>query len=76
MGQFYFGDPAAKRVRITSALTVMGWSMHHRQDRHMVVRAVQMAVWQRSVSGVNYLDRSATIILAGVKGFGSVTSSS
>jgi len=27
---------------------VMGWSMHHRQDRHMVVRAVQMAVWQRS----------------------------
>ena len=42
----------------------------------MVVRAVQMAVWQRSVSGVNYLDRSATIILAGVKGFGSVTSSS
>lgn len=26
---------------------VMGWSMHHRQDRHMVVRAVQMAVWLR-----------------------------
>lgn len=26
---------------------VVGWSMHHRQDRHMVVRAVQMAVWQR-----------------------------
>jgi len=26
---------------------IMGWSMHHRQDRHMVVRAVQMAVWQR-----------------------------
>lgn len=26
---------------------VPGWSMHHRQDRHMVVRAVQMAVWQR-----------------------------
>ncbi len=26
---------------------VLGWSMHHRQDRHMVVRAVQMAVWQR-----------------------------
>ena len=23
---------------------VMGWSMHHREDRHMVVRAVQMAV--------------------------------
>lgn len=27
------------------------------------------------LSGVNYLDRSATIILAGVMGFGSVTSS-
>lgn len=26
---------------------VMGWSMHHRQDRHMVVQAVRMAVWQR-----------------------------
>lgn len=29
---------------------VVGWSMHHRQDRHMVERAVQMAVWQRSGS--------------------------
>jgi len=26
---------------------VIGWSMHHRQDRHMVMRAVEMAVWQR-----------------------------
>lgn len=26
---------------------VMGWSMHHGQDRHMVVRAIQAAVWQR-----------------------------
>jgi len=26
---------------------VIGWSMHHRQDRHMAIRAVQMAVWQR-----------------------------
>jgi putative transposase len=26
---------------------VIGWSMHHRQDRHMVIRAVEMAVWQR-----------------------------
>lgn len=26
---------------------VVGWSMHHRQDRHMAVRAVEMAVWQR-----------------------------
>jgi putative transposase len=29
---------------------VVGWSMHHRQDRHMVIRAVQMAVWQRQDS--------------------------
>lgn len=27
---------------------VIGWSMHHRQDRYMVIRAVEMAVWQRS----------------------------
>jgi putative transposase len=26
---------------------VIGWSMHQRQDRHMVIRAVEMAVWQR-----------------------------
>jgi len=26
---------------------VMGCSMHHRQDRQMVIRAVEMAVWQR-----------------------------
>lgn len=26
---------------------VIGWSMHHRQDRQMVMRAVEMAVWQR-----------------------------
>lgn len=30
---------------------VLGWSMHHLQDRHMVVRAVQMAVWQRQNTG-------------------------
>ena len=29
---------------------VVGWSMHHRQDRQMVIRAVQMAVWQRQGS--------------------------
>ena len=29
---------------------VVGWSMHHRQDRQMVIRAVQMAVWQRQDS--------------------------
>jgi putative transposase len=26
---------------------VLGWSMHHRQDRQMVMRAVEMAIWQR-----------------------------
>ena len=26
---------------------VVGWSMHHRQDRRMVMRAVEMAVWQK-----------------------------
>ena len=30
---------------------VVGWSMHHRQDRRMVIRAAQMAVWQRQGSG-------------------------
>jgi len=29
---------------------VIGWSMHHRQDRQMVIRAVEMAVWQRQGS--------------------------
>lgn len=26
---------------------IVGWSMHHRQDRQMVIRAIEMAVWQR-----------------------------
>ncbi len=26
---------------------VVGWSIHHRQDRQMVIRAIEMAVWQR-----------------------------
>ena len=26
---------------------IVGWSMHQRQDRQMMIRAVQMAVWQR-----------------------------
>lgn len=26
---------------------VVGWSMHHSQDRKMVLRAVEMAIWQR-----------------------------
>lgn len=30
---------------------ILGWSMHHRQDRHMVVKAVEMAHWQRQHSG-------------------------
>lgn len=43
---------------------VMGWSMHHRQDRHMVVRAVQMAVWQRQGSSelILHSDRGGQFI--------------
>lgn len=26
---------------------VIGWSMHHRQDRQMLIRAVEIAIWQR-----------------------------
>ncbi|MEX2131498.1 MAG: IS3 family transposase [Pseudohongiellaceae bacterium] len=26
---------------------IVGWSMHHRQDRQMMIRAVEMALWQR-----------------------------
>jgi putative transposase len=26
---------------------VIGWSMHHRQDRQMLIRAVEMAIRQR-----------------------------
>jgi len=26
---------------------IAGWSIYHRQDRQMVIRAVQMAVWQQ-----------------------------
>jgi putative transposase len=29
---------------------VVGWSMHHRQDRQMVIRAIEMAVWQRQAN--------------------------
>ncbi|MCG8523736.1 MAG: IS3 family transposase [Pseudomonadales bacterium] len=38
---------------------IVGWSMHHRQDRHMVIRAVEMAVWQRQgkVSVILHSDR-------------------
>lgn len=30
---------------------VVEWSMHHRQDRQMVIRAIEMAVWQREGQG-------------------------
>lgn len=29
---------------------IVGWSMHHRQDRHMVLKAVEMAQWQRQTN--------------------------
>lgn len=40
---------------------VIGWSMHHRQDRQMVLRAVEMAVWQRqgSSSVILHSDRGS-----------------
>lgn len=43
---------------------VIGWSMHHRQDRHMVIRAVEMAVWQRKGdwSVVLHSDRGSQFI--------------
>lgn len=43
---------------------VVGWSMHHRQDRHMVVRAVQMAVWQRGADAevILHSDRGGQFI--------------
>ena len=43
---------------------VLGWSMHHRQDRHLVVRAVQGAVWQRQgdAEGILHSDRGAQFI--------------
>ena len=34
---------------------VIGWSMHHRQDRQMVMRAVEMAVWQKQGGGASIL---------------------
>ena len=30
---------------------IIGWAMHHRQDRHMVIQAVEMATWQRQEAG-------------------------
>lgn len=34
-------------IVLTWSASWFGWSMHGRQDRQMVLRAVQMAVWQR-----------------------------
>lgn len=44
---------------------VVGWSMHHRQDRHMVVRAVEMAVWQRQGSTLVILHSDSTQFTSG-----------
>ncbi len=40
---------------------VIGWSMHHRQDRYMVMRAVEMAVWQKqgNVESILHSDRGS-----------------
>lgn len=43
---------------------VLGWSMHHRQDRRMVMRSVDMAIWQRQGSGsvILHSDRGSQFI--------------
>jgi len=40
---------------------VAGWSMHHRQDRKMAMRALEMAIWQRreSVALIVHSDRGS-----------------
>lgn len=45
---------------------VLGWSMHHRQDRRMVMRAVDMALWQRqgSQSVILHSDRGSQFLSA------------
>jgi putative transposase len=50
---------------------VIGWSMHHRQDRHMVIRAVEMAVWQRQGgwSVILHSDRGSQFISADYQRF-------
>ena len=50
---------------------VMGWSMHHRQDRQMVIRAVEMAVWQREGDGAVILhsDRGCQFASGGYQRF-------
>lgn len=37
-------------VRYLYDQRVLGWSMHDQQDRQILIRAVQMAVWQRQGS--------------------------
>jgi len=52
-------NPPELALNYDPAESMMYWSMHHRQDRHMVMRAVEMAVWQRqgAVSVVLHSDR-------------------
>ncbi len=46
---------------------VVGWSMHHRQDRRMVMRAVEAAIWQRQGTGpvILHSDRGGQFISEG-----------
>lgn len=50
---------------------VIGWSMHHRQDQQMVIRAVEMAIWQRQGdwSVTLHSDRGRPIYQCGLPAF-------
>lgn len=50
---------------------IVGWSMHARQDRQMVIRAVQMAVWQRQGSDevILHSDRGSQFRSGGYQGY-------
>lgn len=50
---------------------VVGWAMHHRQDRHMVIRAVEAAIWQRegSEAVVLHSDRGCQFVSADYQRF-------
>ncbi len=47
---------------------VIGWSMHHRQERQMVIRTVEMAVWQRQGGWSVILHSDITMLGPGAPG--------
>jgi len=48
---------------------VAGWPMHHRQDRQMVMRAVEMAIWQCQCVGrvILHADRGSQFAMVTIK---------